>query len=430
MLGVKTIATVLVFWSSAAWGAMLTWTASTGADVVGYRVYNCSQLPCAPSAGTASLLATVGTTTSFNIGTPAVTQYYVVTAYTSANLESGPSNTSTYTPASTPPPSTPTPTVTLTVLGAPTSGQPWTVQAYPANVTGTITVEYWVNNTFNRTEYNAPYCPFEAYEDGALCRTTLRPFGSYTIEARVKSNGIEVVRRAITVQASAAPTTTLTPTPLPTPLPTPTPIPTVTPTSTPTVTLTVLGAPTSGQPWTVQAYPANVTGTITVEYWVNNTFNRTEYNAPYCPFEAYEDGALCRTTLRPFGSYTIEARVKSNGIEVTRQAIIVQASAAPTTTSSPTVTLTVLGAPTSGQPWTVQAYLANITGTVSVQFLINNTLNRIEGFSPYCPFDGADNGTQCLTAVRPYGFYTIEARVLSNGVELARNVIVVKASSQ
>ena len=306
MLGVKTIATVLVFWSSAAWGAMLTWTASTGADVVGYRVYNCRQLPCAPSAGTASLLATVGTTTSFNIGTPAVIQYYVVTAYTSANLESGPSNTSTYTPASTPPPSTPTPTVTLTVLGA----------------------------------------------------------------------------------------------------------------------------PTSGQPWTVQAYPANVTGTITVEYWVNNTFNRTEYNAPYCPFEANEDGALCRTTVRPFGSYTIEARVKSNGIEVTRQAIIVQASAAQTTTSTPTVTLTVLGAPTSGQPWTVQAYPANITGTVSVQFLINNTLNRIEGFSPYCPFDGADNGTQCLTAVRPYGFYTIEARMLSNGVELARNVIVVKAGSQ
>ncbi len=307
MLGLQTIAMVLILWSSAAWGATLTWTASTGAGVVGYRVYNCSQLPCTPSTASASLLATLGTTTSFNIGTPAVTQHYVVTAYTSANLESSPSNTTTYTPASTtPPPST----------------------------------------------------------------------------------------------------------------------------SAPTVTLTVLGSPTSGQSWTVQAYPANVTGTITVEYWVNNTFNRTEYNAPYCPFEANEDGALCRTALRPFGSYTIEARVKSNGIEVARQAVIVQASATPLTTSAPSVTLTVLGAPTSGQSWTVQADPVNVTGSVSLQFWINNTLNRIEGFAPYCPFDGADNGTQCITALRPYGFYTIEARMVSNGTELARKVIVVKASSQ
>ena len=413
MLGLQTIAMVLVLWSSAAWGATLTWTASTGVGVVGYRVYQCGQLPCTPSTASASLLATVGTTTSFNIGTPAVIQYYVVSAYTSANLESSPSNTATYTPASTtPPPSTSAPTVTLTVLGSPTSGQPWTVQAYPANVTGTLTVDYWVNNTFNRTEYNAPYCPFEANEDGALCRTALRPFGTYAIEARVKSNGIEVARQVITVQASAAPTTTSTTT------------------LAPTVTLTVLGAPTSGQPWTVQAYPANVTGTITVEYWVNNAFNRTEYNAPYCPFEANEDGALCRTAVRPFGTYTIEARVKSNGIEVARQAVIVQASATPQPTSAPSVALTVLGTPTSGQPWTVQADPVNVTGSVSLQFWINNTLNRIEGFAPYCPFDGADNGTQCITALRPYGFYTIEARMVSNGTELARKVIVVKANSQ
>ncbi|HMS86420.1 MAG TPA: hypothetical protein PKD12_22540 [Nitrospira sp.] len=408
MVVVKTIAMVLVLWSSAAWGATLAWNASTGSGVVGYRVYQCGQLPCTPSVGTAALLATVGTTTSFNIGTPAVIQHYVVTAYTSANLESDPSNTTTYTPAGAPPPPTSGPTVTLTVLGSPTTGQPWTVQAYPANVTGTITVEYWVNNTLNRTEYNAPYCPFEAHDNGALCGTALRPFGTYTIEARVKSNGIEVTRQVITVQASAVSTTT----------------------SAPTVTLTVLGAPTSGQPWTVQASPANVSGNVSVEYWVNNALDRTESYAPYCPFEANDNGVQCLTKLRPYGGYTIEARVKSNGIEVARQATTVLASATPPATSAPTVTLTVLGSPTSGQPWTVQAYPANVSESISVQFWINNTLNRIEGFAPYCPFDGADNGTQCVTALRPYGFYTIEVRVISNGAELARKVTVVKASSQ
>jgi len=408
MGGVKTITMVLVLWSSAAWGAMLTWNASTGSGIVGYRVYQCSQLPCAPSAGTASLLATVGTTTSFNIGTPAVIRYYVITAYTSANLESSPSNTATYTPAGTPSSSTTSPAVTLTVFGSPTTGQPWTVQAYPANVSGTVSVEYWVNNAFDHTENYAPYCPFEASDNGVQCLTALRPFGSYTIEARVKSNGTEVVRQAITVQASAAPGTT----------------------SGPTVTLTVLGSPTTGEPWTVQAYPTNVTGTVSVEYWVNNTLDHTEKYAPYCPFEAADNGTQCLTKLRPYGFYTVEARVRSNGIEVARQAVTVQASATPPATSAPTVTLTVLGSPTTGQPWTVQAYPANASGSISVPFWINNTLNRIESFSPYCPFDGADNGTQCVTALRPYGFYTIEARVVSNGVELARKVIVVKASSQ
>ncbi|HWF62462.1 MAG TPA: hypothetical protein VN666_19435 [Nitrospira sp.] len=329
----------------------MAWNASSGPDLAGYRVYQCSQLPCAQSASTATLLVTLGTSTSFNIGTPAVVQYYVVTAYNSANIESSPSNVATFTPAGTSSPtpaSTPPPTVTLTVLGSPTSGQPWTVQAYPANVAGTVSVEYWVNNALDHIENVAPYCPFDGEDDGIHCLTELRPVGVYTIEARVRSNGTEVARQAIVVQASATPLAT----------------------STPTVTLTVLGSPTSGQPWTV---------------------NRTE---------------------------------------VARQAIVVQASATPPATSAPTVTLTVLGSPTSGQPWTVQAYPANVAGTVSVQFWINNTVNRIEGFPPYCPFDGADDGAHCLTKLKPFGFYTIEARVVSNGTEVARQVIVVKASSQ
>jgi phage terminase large subunit-like protein len=304
------IATVLMLLSSTAWGATLQWNASSGPDLAGYRVYKCSQLPCSQSAGTATLLITLGTATSFNIGTPAIVQYYVVTAYNSANIESAPSNVVTYMPAG-------------------TSSPP----------TGTSTLS-------------------------------------------------------------------------------------------PTVTLTILGSPTSGQPWTVQAYPANVAGTVSVEYWINNALDHIENVAPYCPLDGTDNGTQCVTTLKPFGFYTIEARVRSNGTEVARQAIMVQASATPPATSAPKVTLSVLGSPTSGQPWTVQAYPANVAGTVSVQFLINNTANRIEAFSPYCPFDGADNGTQCVTTLKPFGFYTIEARVLSNGAEVTRQVIVVKASSQ
>jgi len=42
--------------------------------------------------------------TSFNIGTPTVTQYYVVTAYDLANNESGESNVTTFTPTGIAPP--------------------------------------------------------------------------------------------------------------------------------------------------------------------------------------------------------------------------------------------------------------------------------------------------------------------------------------
>ena len=206
MSWVTAIATVLVLWTSTAWGATLAWNASSGPDLAGYRVYKCSQLPCSQSADTATLLITLGPTTSFNIGTPSVVQYYVITAYNSANIESSPSNVATYTPAGTTPPPAVTstlPTVTLTVLGSPTSGQPWTVQASPANVAGTVSVEYWINNTLDHMENVAPYCPFDGTDNGTQCRTTVRPYGFYTIEARVRSNGTEVTRQAIAVKASS-----------------------------------------------------------------------------------------------------------------------------------------------------------------------------------------------------------------------------------
>ena len=101
---VRAIAAVLVLWSSTAWGATLTWNANGEPDLAGYRVYQCSQQPCTLTSGKASFLVTLGTVTSFNIGTPAVTQYYFITAYDSANNESGTSNLATFIPAGSPPP--------------------------------------------------------------------------------------------------------------------------------------------------------------------------------------------------------------------------------------------------------------------------------------------------------------------------------------
>lgn len=91
----------------------MTWTANGEPDLAGYRVYQCSQQPCSLTSGTASLLVTLGTVTNFNIGTPAVTQYYFITAYDSANNESANSNLATFIPAGSPPPPIALPPVTL-----------------------------------------------------------------------------------------------------------------------------------------------------------------------------------------------------------------------------------------------------------------------------------------------------------------------------
>ena len=105
----RIVAGVFVLWSSTAWGVTLTWNANREPDLAGYRVYQCSRQPCTRTSGNASLLATLGKMTSFNIGTPAVIQYYFITAYDSVNDESGSSNLATFTPAGSQPPPPPSP---------------------------------------------------------------------------------------------------------------------------------------------------------------------------------------------------------------------------------------------------------------------------------------------------------------------------------
>jgi hypothetical protein len=194
------MAVMLLFGVTPLWGATLTWTGDVESDLAGYHVYQCSQLPCAKSSGTATLLATVGKVTSFNIGTPVVVRYYVITAYDLANHESSPSNVATYFPAGTSSP--PAATVSLTVLGSPSLGYPWAVQA-TTTASVNVSVHFWINGAIVTNETTVPYCSFG--DVGGSCARVLKPYGYYTVEAHVLSNGIEVARQAIVVHATAVP---------------------------------------------------------------------------------------------------------------------------------------------------------------------------------------------------------------------------------
>lgn len=99
----RAIAGIIILWSSTVWGATLTWTAGSEPDLAGYRVYQCSQQPCSRASGKATVIATLGTVAQFNIGIPAVTQYYFITAYDRSNNESSESSLVTFVPAGSPP---------------------------------------------------------------------------------------------------------------------------------------------------------------------------------------------------------------------------------------------------------------------------------------------------------------------------------------
>ena len=151
----RAIAGVLVLWSSPAWSATLTWTGNSESDLAGYRVYHCSQQPCTRTSGTASILSVLGKVTSFNIGTPAVTQYYFITAYDFSNNESASSTLATFIPAGTvlPPPSMGT--VSLTVVGDPATG-PWGVTATTTN-TQDVMAHVRLDGVLKTVENLAPY---------------------------------------------------------------------------------------------------------------------------------------------------------------------------------------------------------------------------------------------------------------------------------
>ena len=297
------MAVMLLFWGTPLWGATLTWNTNNEPDLAGYHVYHCSQLPCTKSASTAMLLATLGKVTSCNVGTPVVTQYYVITAYDLVNNESGLSSVVTYHPAGTspPPPAPPAATVNLFVLGSPNQSQPWAVEA-TTDAAGTVSVQVWINGVLDHTENAKPYCAFGDNSTGGPCTRVQKPFGYYTMEFHVLSNGTEVARQAIVVTATAAPNLAAA-----------------------TVNLFVLGSPNQSQPWAVEA-TTDAAGTVSVQVWINGVLDHTENAKPYCAFGDNSTGGPCTRVEQPPGYYTMEFRVMRNGTEVARQAIVVRAT--------------------------------------------------------------------------------------------------------
>ncbi|MDP1949447.1 MAG: hypothetical protein Q8L77_18345 [Nitrospirota bacterium] len=203
----QTITGILVLSSTPAWGATLNWTANSEPDLAGYRVYQCSRLPCTPVSGNASTLATVGTATSFNIGTPAVTQYYFITALDFSSNESGPSSLATYTPVGSPPP------VALPVIGmSPTNLSFAATQgsANPASQTLTISNQGGGTLTWSATETAAwlAVSPASGTGNGAVTLTVTSgslAAGTYNSTVTLQASGASSVTVPVTLTVATAP---------------------------------------------------------------------------------------------------------------------------------------------------------------------------------------------------------------------------------
>ncbi|MFO0706777.1 MAG: hypothetical protein U0412_07985 [Nitrospira sp.] len=225
---VKFCATTLLLWNGSAWGATLSWNANTDLDLAGYYVYQCSQLPCGKSYGTATLLTTLGKVTTFNIGTPSGTQYYVITAYDFGGNESPESNVATYVPTGSvppvvppepppavpPPPTVPPPSIGLT----PTNLNFTAVQGGGNPPTQTVNVANTGGGTltWSASENSAwlTMTPTTGTGSGTIrvtVTTGSRAAGTYTAAITVSAAGASPVIIPVSFIVNAAPTAQLPP---------------------------------------------------------------------------------------------------------------------------------------------------------------------------------------------------------------------------
>ena len=204
---VRAVAVFCVLSSTTAWGATLTWDADSALDLAGYRVYQCNQQPCTLTSSNASLLVTLGTVTSFNIGTPAVTQYYFVTAYDFSNNESGNSNLVTFTPAGTPPP------VTLPIIGMSPTSLSFTATESGANpATQTLNISNTGGGTLSWTASDnvawLTLTPTSGTGNGAVTlnvSTGTLTVGSHSGTVTMNAAGASLVTIPVTVTIATAP---------------------------------------------------------------------------------------------------------------------------------------------------------------------------------------------------------------------------------
>jgi len=265
---VKAFVVVMALWSSSAMAATLSWNSNTEMDLVGYKVYQCGALPCSPGSMNEALIVTLGKVTSYDFGTPSATKYYYITAYDTANLQSGPSNVVTYTPGGTSGGTTSGGTTTtnalanvkLTVLGTPALGA-WGVEGVTTdlrNVMATIYVDgkvYW-------TDHDPAYS-FPATSTSYTIANAKLGNGLHTVEFvfYLEGTSTEIGRANVTVQEGPSTTTTSSGG--------------TTQTVTPTVSLKVVGNP-AAYSWGVEGSTTDardVMATIFLDgkkYWTDN----------------------------------------------------------------------------------------------------------------------------------------------------------------
>ena len=305
---VRAIAGVLVLWAGTAWGSSLTWTANSEPDLAGYRVYKCNQQPCTLTSGI--LLVILGTATSYYIGTPAVIQYYFITAYDFGNNESLQSSLATFTPAGAPPPPPLSPsligTVSLTVVGNPATG-PWGVKGSttnPQDVMAAVSLDGAMHHIENHAPYGFPG------DNGTTVTTGLFGTGMHTVEFvfSLQDTATEIGRASITVQEESPP-------------PSPSPMGAVS-LMVGTVSLTFVGNPATG-PWGVKGSTTN-TQDVMAAVRLDGAMHHVENHAPYS-FPG-DNGRTVTPGLFGSGSHTVEFVFYLQGTttEIGRASVTVQ----------------------------------------------------------------------------------------------------------
>jgi hypothetical protein len=380
----RAITGLFVLWSSAAAGATLTWTANSEPDLAGYRIYQCSILPCTKSSGT--LLTTLGRTASFDIGTPATIQYYFVTAHDLANNESVISSLATFRPAEVPAPPPPVGTVRLTIVGDPATSA-WGVTGTVAD-TRDVMADIFLDGVLHHTDNTAPYGFPE--DNGTTAIPARFGNGPHTVLFVFKLEGTttELGQASMTVQEGNS-----SPPPPPPPPEGP-------------VSLTIVGNPATSA-WGVRGTVAD-TRDVMADIYHDGRLIRTEHNPPYCNFE--ESFGRCGRGSLGTGLHMVEFVFKLEGTttEIGRENVTVQEGNPSLPPSPPPpvgpVSLTIVGNPATGR-WGVAGTIQD-SRNVMADIYHDGRLVRTEHSPPYCNF--SDRSGRCGRRSLGAGPHTVQ----------------------
>ena len=367
---------IAVLWALTAEALTLSWNANTESELAGYRVYQCTTSSCNKSSGT--LFATLGKVTSYNIGTPSVTQYYFITAYDLLGNESGSSNVVSSSPSGTPIPPAATP-VTLTVVGTPSIG-PWGVAATVKD-SRDLMAKVYLDGGLHHTENTAPWS-FPGDNNVSVLPNRFGR-GSHTVEFAfyLQDTSTEVGRASVTVQEGT--TSTSSPPPVG------------------TITVSVLGNPASGS-WGVSATTSDLRD-LMAKVYLDSTLHHTENTVPW---SFPEDNGLSVIPNRfGTGSHRVEFvfYLQNTSTEVGRGSVTVQEGTTSSSGSTP-VNVTVVGNPATG-PWGVSASINDSRDLMAEVFLDSN-LHHAENTAPWS-FPG-DNNVSVLPNRFGRGLHTVE----------------------